>query len=135
MSVSMLCVSFASCTGWLFVHVPATPQRPNPELRIVDPLLISATAASASLYNFEPLRSTLGARDFNGVVMEYLVLVLVLNGCQGRTLVRTPRKSRGRQAVSALRDKVVDILRDVILYDCLVQNKKKYKARMKSSRS
>jgi hypothetical protein len=33
--------------------VPATPQRPNPELRIVDPLLISATAASASLYNFD----------------------------------------------------------------------------------
>lgn len=116
---------------WLLVHVPATPQRPNPELRIVDPLLISATAASASLNSFDPPRSILGARDCNGAVVEYLVLVLVLNGFKGRTLARTPTKSRGRQAVSALRDNVVDILRVVIFDTC----KKKNNAKMKSSRS
>lgn len=34
--------------------VPATPQSPKPELRIVDPLLTSATASSADLKSFEP---------------------------------------------------------------------------------
>jgi hypothetical protein len=37
----------------LKTNVPATPQRPKPELRIVDPLCTSATAASASLNSFE----------------------------------------------------------------------------------
>jgi hypothetical protein len=32
---------------------PATPQRPKPELKIVEPLVISATASSALLYTFE----------------------------------------------------------------------------------
>lgn len=36
--------------------IPATPQRPKPELRIVDPLLMSATASSADLKSFEPPR-------------------------------------------------------------------------------
>lgn len=56
--------------------------------------------------------------------MEYLVLVLVLNGCEGRTLARTPRKSRGRQVVSALRDNVVEILRIVMFNNYLDRNKK-----------
>lgn len=65
--------------------------------------------------------------------MEYLVLVLVLNGCKGRTLARTPRKSRGRQVVNALRDNVVEILRIVMFNNCLDKNKKT--SEMKSSRS
>ena len=36
------------------MRIPATPQRPKPELRIVDPLLISATASSAESNSFEP---------------------------------------------------------------------------------
>ena len=40
---------------------PAVPQRPNPALRMVDPLLISATASSASLKSFDAPRSILGA--------------------------------------------------------------------------
>jgi hypothetical protein len=32
---------------------PATPQRPKPELKMVEPLLMSATASSALLYTFE----------------------------------------------------------------------------------
>lgn len=102
------------CLYCLVVHTPATPQRPNPELRIVDPLLISATAASASLNSLEPPRSILGARDRNGVA-EYLVLVLVLNNA-GHTLARTARNRRGRQTPNALRDKVaVAVLKTVML--------------------
>jgi hypothetical protein len=41
--------------------VSATPQRPNPEDRIVDPDLTSATAASASLNSLDPPRVGAGA--------------------------------------------------------------------------
>jgi hypothetical protein len=71
---------------------------------------MSVTAASASLNSLEPPRSILGARDSNGAVTEYFVLVVVLNGCEGRP-ARTPMKSRGRQLVSALRDKVAEMRR------------------------
>lgn len=64
--------------------IPATPQRPKPELRIVDPLLISVTAASASLNTLEPPRSILGARESNGAVVEYFELVVVLEGARRR---------------------------------------------------
>jgi hypothetical protein len=61
-------------------YIPATPQRPKPELRIVDPLLISVTAASASLNTLEPPRSIFGASDSRGAVVEYLLLRVVLGG-------------------------------------------------------
>ena len=35
------------------LNVPATPQSPNPELRIVEPLRTSATASSAVPYTLE----------------------------------------------------------------------------------
>lgn len=53
---------------------------------MVDPLLMSVTAASASLNTFEPPRSIFGAKDSKGAVVEYFVLVVVLNGCERRTL-------------------------------------------------
>lgn len=78
---------------------------------------MSMTAASASLNSLEPPRSTLGARDSNIAVEEYFALVVVLNGCEGRT-ARTPMKSRGRQVVSALRDIVAEIRRaDMLQYN------------------
>jgi hypothetical protein len=47
-------------------NIPAVPQRPNPALKIVDPLLISATASSALAYTFDLERSIVGARlSFN----------------------------------------------------------------------
>lgn len=53
------------CEKWLWPKrecSPAVPQRPNPALRMVDPLLISATASSASLKSFDAPRSILGGR-------------------------------------------------------------------------
>lgn len=48
---------------------PATPHSPKPELRIVDPLLTSATASSADLYTFEPprLRAAASVADHRGL--------------------------------------------------------------------
>ena len=37
----------------VIVGSPATPQRPKPELRMVEPLLISSTASSAEAYTFD----------------------------------------------------------------------------------
>lgn len=37
-------------------HPPATPHRPNPELRMVEPLCTSATASSADAYTLDPPR-------------------------------------------------------------------------------
>lgn len=72
-------------------HEPATPQRPNPELRIVEPLLISATAASASLNSFDPPRSIFGASDcvcdFLGAVVKYVLAEWMVIGV-GRTVVQ-----------------------------------------------
>lgn len=49
--------------------IPATPQSPKPELRIVDPLLTSATASSADLNSFEPprLRAAASVADHRGL--------------------------------------------------------------------
>lgn len=41
-------------------NIPATPQRPNPALRMTDPSLRSATASSADLNTLEPPRLDLG---------------------------------------------------------------------------
>ncbi|KAI6776593.1 hypothetical protein HG530_000538 [Fusarium avenaceum] len=43
------------------IRVSATPQRPNPELKSVEPLLISATAASASLKSLDCPRTAKAA--------------------------------------------------------------------------
>jgi hypothetical protein len=43
-------------------YIPAVPQRPKPALKIVEPLLISATASSALSYTFDLERSIFGAR-------------------------------------------------------------------------
>jgi hypothetical protein len=42
--------------------IPAVPQSPNPELRIVEPLFKSATASSASLNSFDCPRDTVGVK-------------------------------------------------------------------------
>jgi hypothetical protein len=43
------------------LNAPAVPHNPNPALKIVDPLLISATASSASLKSFDAPLTTAGA--------------------------------------------------------------------------
>lgn len=78
----------------LLDYIPATPQRPNPELRIVDPLLISATTSSAFLNSFEAPRSIFGAnRCGSGATVEYrFASPIIVGRNEGRTLVlqRTP---------------------------------------------
>lgn len=45
------------------IKVSATPQSPKPELSSVEPLLMSATAASASLKSFDPPRTASAGLD------------------------------------------------------------------------
>ena len=42
--------------------IPAVPQSPNPELRMIEPLFKSATASSAFLKSFDAPRDTVGVR-------------------------------------------------------------------------
>lgn len=48
------------------------PQRPKPELRMVEPLSMSATALSAESNSFDPRLSTFAATD-NSVLLEVSV--------------------------------------------------------------
>ena len=77
-------------------YLPATPQRPNPELRIVDPDLMSATAASAESYNFELDPSTPGTLD------DFLVVVAASSVVENGLIVEAIRDCvRGRYAILA----------------------------------
>jgi hypothetical protein len=55
--------------------------------------------------------------------VEYCVLVVLLNGWDGRT-PRTPMKIRGRQVMSALRDNVAEIRKAAISQYNVNMNKK-----------
>lgn len=58
---------------------------------MVDPLWMSATAASASRKSLEPPRSILGARDGLGAAVEYVDARGAREAGRSDTAARTPR--------------------------------------------
>lgn len=121
MFLTTISVSHAYALSSIALYIPATPQRPNPELKITDPLFRSATASSASLNSFDAPRSIVGASRCRSLgTVEYGFAQAVVPGWnEGRkfALQRTPSRSRGRQTESDLHDRDNAETRSVAIVD------------------
>lgn len=117
---------------------------------MVDPLLMSTTAASASAKSLEPPRSIFGASDGLGAVLEYAEVVEekaeVDEGRReiGLNDARSPMYSRGRHVARTLREREEELTRRVAMLEVNLEEdkiytegrmrRKKYKKSKKRSR-
>lgn len=83
------------CSAW--ISVSATPQRPKPALRIVEPDCTSATASSALSNSFDLDRSIVGALSATALMLR---ICFVNRQCGGATRAARNCEGIGRRAHS-----------------------------------